>query len=94
MVYKEDELALGLDDILLLYTDGVTEAMDAGQQLYEETRLANLLAENRCDSTEELVRLTIDDVWLFQGEAEQADDVTLLALQFYGNPEGSVCRSL
>ncbi len=38
--------------------------------------------------------MTVADVWRFQGEGEQADDVTVLAVQFFGEPEGEALQVL
>lgn len=78
--YGESETTLAPGDLLFVYTDGVTEAQDARGALYEEPRLAErlLLAPPGPKGALETV---LEDVWAFQGEAEQADDVTILALQ-------------
>jgi sigma-B regulation protein RsbU (phosphoserine phosphatase) len=85
-----DRMALG--DLLLLYTDGVTEAMNAEKELYGEDRLVELLESGNHKSAETLVQSVAGDVTEFEAGAEQADDVTLLALQYFGeaNQEGLV----
>jgi sigma-B regulation protein RsbU (phosphoserine phosphatase) len=93
MVYGEAELTLHAGDAVLLYTDGVTEAMDPGQALYEEQRLVSTLEAGESAVPEDMVRATVDDVWRFQADAEQADDVTVLALAYHGTPEGATRRS-
>ena len=87
LAYREDRISVGGGDLLFLYTDGVTEAMDASQQLYSEDRLRELLSSQSFSSVEEAVRVGTDDVWAFQGEAEQADDVTILSVSFAGMAE-------
>ena len=94
MVYQEDKVTVSPGDLLFLYTDGVTEAMDVKQQLYSEERLAALLSSRDFGSVEEIVDVTVADVWRFQGEGEQADDVTVLAVQFFGEPEGEALQVL
>ena len=89
LVYGEDSGKLEVDDLLFLYTDGVTEAMDPEGSLYEEQRLVDLLSARNFDSVEELVQATTDDVWRFQADAEQADDVTALAVRFTGRLGGA-----
>jgi sigma-B regulation protein RsbU (phosphoserine phosphatase) len=88
MVYGESTLELGRGDAFLLYTDGVTEAMDPDRNLYEEHRLVSALEPQDEGRPEELVRVTVDDVWEFQADAEQADDITVLALQWFGSADG------
>jgi phosphoserine phosphatase RsbU/P len=68
-------------EVLLLYTDGVTEAENAGRTLYSRQRLAAALAKAPTVDAQSLVRAVIDDLRRFVGGAEQADDLTLLALR-------------
>jgi sigma-B regulation protein RsbU (phosphoserine phosphatase) len=89
LVYGEDEEALARSDHLFLYTDGVTEAMDPQGVLYEEDRLVEVLNSGEFDSVESLVAASTEDVWRFQAEAEQADDVTVLAVRFEGRARGA-----
>jgi sigma-B regulation protein RsbU (phosphoserine phosphatase) len=88
MTYDEDELDLQPGDLMLLYTDGVTEAMNAEQQLYSERRLVSLLDGARFETVSQAVDVVTADVWEYQGSAEQADDVTVLALEYFGEPRG------
>jgi sigma-B regulation protein RsbU (phosphoserine phosphatase) len=87
LAYREDHVELGPGDRVLLYTDGVTEAMNAAEDLYTEARLKALLEASPLASPEEAVRVMVDDVWAFQGDAEQADDVTVLAASWQGRRE-------
>jgi sigma-B regulation protein RsbU (phosphoserine phosphatase) len=84
IAYREDEGVLDPGDLFLMFTDGVTEAMDVDNALYGEDRLKNLLSQQEFDSAEQMVDLVVDDVWTYQGEAEQADDVTVLAVSYQG----------
>jgi sigma-B regulation protein RsbU (phosphoserine phosphatase) len=93
MVYGEDTVGLVSGDAVLLYTDGVTEAMDPAQALYEERRLVGTLEAATAPAPEALVRATVDDVWRFQADAEQADDITVLALAYHGASEGETLQS-
>ena len=77
-------------DLLLLYTDGVTEAMDVEDQLFSEHRLEQLLTSMDTDDADKVVDNTVAAVKAFEGEAEQADDITILALVFHGDPEDAV----
>lgn len=69
------------DQILLLYTDGVTEALDPDQGLYGEERLERLLAEARPAGASDCIELIAKDVETFARGAAQADDITLVALK-------------
>lgn len=89
--YREQQIQLEKGDILFLYTDGVTEAMDIEEKLYGEQRLKNILSfdERELPGDEQGVvgavcRRVKADVSLFTGEAEQSDDITMLCLKFNG----------
>ncbi|MCL2277750.1 MAG: SpoIIE family protein phosphatase [Treponema sp.] len=77
--YKQEEIILEKDDVLFLYTDGVTEAMNANNELFGEERLAVLLNQNKDLAPKELVLAVKQEVDNFCGGAEQADDITMLA---------------
>jgi len=69
-------------DLLLLYTDGITEAQDATESLFSETRLEECLRDMSGESAGEAGTAVIDAVAKFQGAAPQFDDITLLALRY------------
>jgi len=90
IAYKENELSFSHNDILLLFTDGVTEAMDPAGELYLESRLEEFLDKQQALSTDKLVTEALDAVEEFAAEAEQADDITLLAFSLDIEPEETV----
>ena len=69
------------DDKFLLYTDGVTEAMDTSEHLYGEKRLEALATEHNEMSPRELVEVVRTDVAHHAEGAEQSDDITILSLE-------------
>ena len=79
-VYATQHATLAPGDTLLVFSDGVTEAMDAAQNLYGDGRLRALLAARRFASSAEAVEAILGDVLAYEGEAPQADDITLAAL--------------
>ena len=80
VAYREDQIEIGEKDTLLLFTDGVTEAMDTSNQLYSEARLEEFLKKS--DNTpEQLTVAVLDAVEQFATGAEQADDITILAFR-------------
>ena len=86
--YRRFELQLTPGDTICLYTDGVTEATNAAQQLYGDARLLSLLNQHQSASARALCDAIKDDVDAFVGEAEQFDDITLLCLTWQGPQEG------
>ena len=79
--FTEDTLQLEKGDTLLLFTDGVTEAIDKDEKDYGDERLRKLLGQCSKLSCQEIVSKVKADVKAFVGEAEQSDDITLLALK-------------
>jgi len=84
LTYKQDIDILQKDDVILLYTDGVTEALDEDDRLYSDPKLVDLLQDNEFKHPKEMVISIAEDVQSFQGKAEQADDITILAIQYFG----------
>ena len=83
------ETRLEPGDVLLLYTDGVTEAMDDEYALFGETRLLETLqACMPARDAATVIDAVMDAVRAHAGDAEQSDDITMLALHFCG-PEAA-----
>lgn len=80
--YGEGRVRLAPGDKVLLYTDGITEAFDPEDNLYGDERLIRVLETFRRESTREILDALVDSVVAFSADAPQADDVTLLALQY------------
>ena len=81
--YKPQSVVLGKGDMIYLYTDGVTEAMNHQNELYSEKRLINTL--NALDAESRTLTGIIKDVKssidVFADGAEQADDITMLIFE-------------
>jgi phosphoserine phosphatase RsbU/P len=84
MRYKGGSMLLSPGDKLFQYTDGVTEATDASNQLYGMARLERVLAKNAQQSPQEVLRAVKLDIDAFVGEAPQFDDITMLCLRYQG----------
>ena len=84
VTYQEQEAMVAPGTLLFLYTDGVTESMDAGRRQYGRERLLRTLSS--CSrKPEALIREVEADVRAFAGEAEQSDDLTMLAVHYHPN---------
>ena len=79
--FTEETLQLEPGDTLLMYTDGVTEATDTEEKEYGEARLEALLKQSTQADCQQIIDNVKADVKAFVGEAEQSDDITLLALK-------------
>ena len=84
--YSQNTLQFNAGDTLYLYTDGVTEALNPGQALFSESRLeATLNAEAaRNMDVARLLRHIKQAIDLFAAGAEQADDITMLGIEYKG----------
>ena len=79
--YQESTLQLEHGDTLLLYTDGVTEAINPSEEEFREERLEQTLQNMSQPTCQEMIDKIKADVKTFADGAEQSDDITLLALK-------------
>ena len=79
--YQEETLQLEHGDTLLLYTDGVTEAINPREEEYGDERLCKLLCQSNKLTCQEIIDTVKADVKTFADGEEQSDDITLLALK-------------
>jgi sigma-B regulation protein RsbU (phosphoserine phosphatase) len=84
MKYKPQTAKIGKGDMLYLYTDGVTEATDRALDLYGEKRLLDTLNAHKEEGIIGIVNAVRADIKEFANGAEQADDITMLALEYNG----------
>ncbi len=82
--YRAGEMQLAPGDTIFLYTDGVTEATNADEELYGETRLNRSLDACGGGTIDGLCRRIKADVDAFVEDAPQFDDITMLALKYKG----------
>ncbi len=85
--YRQAELMLAPGDRLYLYTDGVTEATNAAEELYGEARLLQVLNQSGSQPLTAVLGLIQADIDGFVGEAPQFDDITMLLLEYQGGGE-------
>jgi sigma-B regulation protein RsbU (phosphoserine phosphatase) len=69
-------------DTFVLFSDGVSEAMNLDDDFYGEERLLAVLAANSHATAEQMVTRVLDDVRAFTAGAKQSDDITVLAVQY------------
>ncbi|MEK9138581.1 MAG: PP2C family protein-serine/threonine phosphatase, partial [Bacteroidota bacterium] len=68
-------------DVLLLHTDGITEASNENQAMYGQQRLIHQLREHRAKSPREICQLILEDVQKFNKLVEYSDDKTLVVIK-------------
>ena len=82
--YQGGQFVLKPGDHLVMYTDGVTEAMDKDDQLFSESRLETTLQSLNGQSSKGVIERVVKDVQSFATDAPQSDDITLLVLGYFG----------
>jgi sigma-B regulation protein RsbU (phosphoserine phosphatase) len=79
--YRAQRTTLTSGDALVLYTDGVSEALDEKGDFFTTDRLLEHLAKTSRGTTAELARGVYDAVKSFAGRAPQSDDITVMAVR-------------
>lgn len=80
--YRTGELALQAGDTVLIYSDGVTEAMNRSKQEFGQARLEDLFRGRPSQSAREAVERVLAAVHAFAEGVEQSDDITCVALVY------------
>ncbi len=78
--YDSEEIELQSNDKIILFTDGITEAMDKNDIEYSDERLEELAITINEEKSEDFLNKIIDDVKQFTLNAEQSDDITCLII--------------
>ncbi len=83
--YQADSFSLKPGDAFLLYTDGVNEAMNTQREMFEFERITHTLEPLRDEAPPDRITAELfQQVKQFAGEAPQSDDITILAIRYYG----------
>ncbi|MFC2047314.1 SpoIIE family protein phosphatase, partial [Chloroflexota bacterium] len=80
MTWKQETVHMAAGDILLLYTDGITEAQNLQQELFGEKRLMETLQANRKRPAKDIQDSILAKVQEFVGDASQSDDITSMVI--------------
>jgi phosphoserine phosphatase RsbU/P len=88
MPYETGELHMQPGEGLFLFTDGVTEAQTPANELYGEQRLEALLSAHGGLDIGSLTQRVLEELQAFEGEGNQADDITTLTLRYSGMAVG------
>jgi sigma-B regulation protein RsbU (phosphoserine phosphatase) len=79
--YEEGSTVLQSDDILVCFSDGISEARNSKEELWDESEIEDLLRAASGASAREVAELLVRGADEFTGEAEQADDMTVVTLR-------------
>jgi sigma-B regulation protein RsbU (phosphoserine phosphatase) len=79
--YRSEGVMIGKGDILLIFTDGVSEAMDPAGNQYSEARLAQRLKELKKHSAKEIAGMLIQEVMAYNTHGKYSDDKTIVVVK-------------
>lgn len=79
--YETSRLLLEVDDLLLLYTDGLTESNSDNGQEYGENRLHATISNVGNAPPRKVLETLVEDLRAFRGKTQRADDLTLMAIR-------------
>jgi len=87
-VYNEGKIILAKNETLVLYTDGITEALSVTGDFYGDDRFEDLIGSKcRGLNARQITETILDDVAGFTRTPERSDDITLLVLSYYPQVE-------
>jgi sigma-B regulation protein RsbU (phosphoserine phosphatase) len=79
--YEERVVALKQGDVLVMYTDGVSEALNGNKEMFSEERLHAVVRKNHSLSAHEIVSTIHREVETYCGSEPQFDDMTIMVLK-------------
>jgi sigma-B regulation protein RsbU (phosphoserine phosphatase) len=82
--FTSKKLQLNPGDIIFLYTDGVTEAMNTNKELFLEARLKKALAPLKDHSITDIIKALRREISEFVQNEPQSDDITMLVVKYHG----------
>jgi serine phosphatase RsbU (regulator of sigma subunit) len=77
----EESIPMHAGDLYVLFTDGITEAMDAADDCFGEPRLAQIVATHAALPSDQLRERILREIEAFVGDAPQHDDMTMILLK-------------
>jgi sigma-B regulation protein RsbU (phosphoserine phosphatase) len=83
--FEEGEASLAPGDLLVMYSDGITEAMSPAHEQFGRERLMELLRANRGLAVREVTQKIVEEVRRHEAGAPQSDDITLVAVKRAGD---------
>jgi sigma-B regulation protein RsbU (phosphoserine phosphatase) len=81
VAFEEKQFQLEVDDLLLLYTDGITEAQDPDGEMFGRSRLCEILHASQGESPQAIIDIVLREVAAFTGTTTLEDDATMVVLK-------------
>jgi serine phosphatase RsbU (regulator of sigma subunit)/anti-sigma regulatory factor (Ser/Thr protein kinase) len=88
IAYDQGELRVDPNDTIVVYSDGVTEAMNPAGDFFGEDRLAEVVRGENVAGSEDLTGKVVDAVLGWESGGERSDDVTVMALRYHATRLG------
>ncbi len=82
--FEEQEIALSPGDLLLAYSDGVTEARNDHDEFFGDQRLISIIGKSAGISPEKVGEKILSEVDMFVGDAPRSDDLSLVIIKRWG----------
>lgn len=79
--FEKDTVTLSSGDVLVLYTDGITDSVNNNEEFFGEERFFQLVEEHRSSGAQELMDRIYNEITSFSAGAPQFDDMTLIVLK-------------
>jgi sigma-B regulation protein RsbU (phosphoserine phosphatase) len=82
--FEQEQVMLEKGDILLAFSDGVTEAMNEASEEFGDDQLVSLIRSRHGQEPRKVLEDLLEDVKKFCGDAVQSDDVTMMVVRYEG----------
>ena len=79
--FSEEKIQIGPGSVLILYSDGITEAINAKGEEFGESKLVDIITQNWNDNSTELIEKVITAVQSHAGDLPQMDDITIVIIK-------------
>ncbi|MBQ4175120.1 MAG: serine/threonine-protein phosphatase, partial [Prevotella sp.] len=80
--YTQQQTTIQSGSTIFLYTDGLTEAEEKDQKLFGEKRMLETIEAGKTSDPETIINNMTNAIRLYVGDAEQSDDLTMLAIRY------------
>jgi sigma-B regulation protein RsbU (phosphoserine phosphatase) len=80
-LYDESSVNINPGELLILFSDGITEAMNSADEEFGDTRLTDIVLKNRKEAAEDIIDLILKEVKLYTGSSPQMDDMTVVIIK-------------
>ncbi|HTY14216.1 MAG TPA: PP2C family protein-serine/threonine phosphatase [Methanoregulaceae archaeon] len=79
--YRSDTVTIGSGDVMVLYTDGITESINEDEEMFGEDRLRSIIEENTALPAGDILEKVLEAVETFAVGLPQFDDMTLVVIK-------------